>query len=75
MGRCHPSPGEGEAQTVSSNIHHCSFQAHVSFKPSVARQRKCSNCSETAVDGELVVMYDVNREEKAGELEVGETNL
>lgn len=47
----------------------------MSFKPSVARQRKCSNCSETAVDGELVVMYDVNREEKAGELEVGETNL
>uniref|UniRef100_A0A8C0RUE9 Inter-alpha-trypsin inhibitor heavy chain 2 n=1 Tax=Canis lupus familiaris TaxID=9615 RepID=A0A8C0RUE9_CANLF len=45
-------------------------KAHVSFKPSVARQRKCSNCSETAVDGELVVMYDVNREEKAGELEV-----
>ncbi|XP_040501377.1 inter-alpha-trypsin inhibitor heavy chain H2 [Ursus maritimus] len=45
-------------------------KAHVSFKPSVAQQRKCSNCSETAVDGELVVMYDVNREEKAGELEV-----
>ncbi|XP_006741368.1 inter-alpha-trypsin inhibitor heavy chain H2 [Leptonychotes weddellii] len=45
-------------------------KAHVSFKPSVVQQRKCSNCSETAVDGELVVMYDVNREEKAGELEV-----
>lgn len=47
-----------------------SFQAHVSFKPTVAQQRKCSNCSETAVDGQLLVMYDVNREEKAGELEV-----
>ncbi|XP_003473566.2 inter-alpha-trypsin inhibitor heavy chain H2 [Cavia porcellus] len=45
-------------------------KAHVSFRPTVAQQRKCSNCSETAVDGELVVMYDVNREEKAGELEV-----
>ncbi|XP_004379762.1 inter-alpha-trypsin inhibitor heavy chain H2 [Trichechus manatus latirostris] len=45
-------------------------RAHVSFKPTVAQQRKCSNCSETAVEGELVVMYDVNREEKAGELEV-----
>ncbi|ELW64998.1 Inter-alpha-trypsin inhibitor heavy chain H2 [Tupaia chinensis] len=45
-------------------------KAHVSFKPTVAQQRKCSNCSDTAVDGELVVMYDVNREEKAGELEV-----
>lgn len=47
----------------------------MSFKPSVAQQRKCSNCSETAVDGELVVMYDVNREEKAGELEVGKNSL
>ncbi|XP_040307426.1 inter-alpha-trypsin inhibitor heavy chain H2 [Herpailurus yagouaroundi] len=45
-------------------------KAHVSFKPTVAQQRKCFSCSETAVDGELVVMYDVNREEKAGELEV-----
>ncbi|XP_007081254.2 inter-alpha-trypsin inhibitor heavy chain H2 [Panthera tigris] len=45
-------------------------KAHVSFKPTVAQQRKCFNCSETVVDGELVVMYDVNREEKAGELEV-----
>ncbi|KAI5929202.1 inter-alpha-trypsin inhibitor heavy chain H2 [Manis javanica] len=45
-------------------------KAHISFKPTVAQQRKCSSCSETAVDGELVVMYDVNREEKAGELEV-----
>ena len=26
------------------------------------------------VDGELVVMYDVNREEKVGELEVGANN-
>lgn len=45
-------------------------KAHVSFKPTVAQQRKCPNCTETAVNGELVVMYDVNREEKAGELEV-----
>lgn len=26
------------------------------------------------VDGELVVMYDVNREEKVGELQVGTNN-
>ncbi|KAM4828462.1 inter-alpha-trypsin inhibitor heavy chain H2 [Thomomys bottae] len=45
-------------------------KAHVSFKPTIPQQRKCPNCSETAVDGELVVIYDVNREEKAGELEV-----
>uniref|UniRef100_A0A8C6R8A6 Inter-alpha trypsin inhibitor, heavy chain 2 n=1 Tax=Nannospalax galili TaxID=1026970 RepID=A0A8C6R8A6_NANGA len=46
------------------------FGAHVSFKPTVAQQRKCSNCSETAVDGELVVVYDVNREDTTGKLEV-----
>nr|KAF6431398.1 inter-alpha-trypsin inhibitor heavy chain 2 [Rousettus aegyptiacus] len=45
-------------------------KAHVSFRPTLAQQRKCANCSETAVDGELVVVYDVKREEKAGELEV-----
>lgn len=44
----------------------------MAFKPTVAQQRKCPSCSETAVDGELVVMYDVNREQKAGELQVGE---
>ncbi|XP_004425438.1 PREDICTED: inter-alpha-trypsin inhibitor heavy chain H2 [Ceratotherium simum simum] len=59
--------GHFEGVPVISKGHQ---KAHVSFKPTVAQQRKCSNCSETAVDGELVVMYDVNREEKAGELEV-----
>ncbi|PNI40228.1 ITIH2 isoform 3 [Pan troglodytes] len=44
-------------------------KAHVSFKPTVAQQRICPSCRETAVDGELVVLYDVKREEKAGELE------
>ncbi|XP_032114036.1 inter-alpha-trypsin inhibitor heavy chain H2 isoform X2 [Sapajus apella] len=45
-------------------------KAHISFKPTVAQQRICPSCRETAVDGELVVLYDVDREEKAGELEV-----
>uniref|UniRef100_A0A674J2I5 Inter-alpha-trypsin inhibitor heavy chain 2 n=1 Tax=Terrapene triunguis TaxID=2587831 RepID=A0A674J2I5_9SAUR len=45
-------------------------KAHVSFKPTVAQQRKCPTCSTTAVDGNFVVMYDVHRETKAGELEI-----
>nr|XP_006130694.1 inter-alpha-trypsin inhibitor heavy chain H2 [Pelodiscus sinensis] len=45
-------------------------KAHVSFKPTVAQQRKCPTCSATAVDGNFVVMYDVQREPKAGELEI-----
>nr|XP_028602901.1 inter-alpha-trypsin inhibitor heavy chain H2 isoform X3 [Podarcis muralis] len=45
-------------------------KAHVSFKPTVAQQRKCPTCSSTAVDGHFVVTYDVNRDSKAGELEI-----
>ncbi|XP_067391129.1 inter-alpha-trypsin inhibitor heavy chain H2 [Emydura macquarii macquarii] len=45
-------------------------KAHVSFKPTVAQQRKCPTCSATAVDGNFVVTYDVRREAKAGELEI-----
>ncbi|XP_066489836.1 inter-alpha-trypsin inhibitor heavy chain H2 [Tiliqua scincoides] len=45
-------------------------KAHVSFKPTVAQQQKCPTCSSTAVDGNFVVTYDVNRESKAGELEI-----
>ncbi|XP_074831644.1 inter-alpha-trypsin inhibitor heavy chain H2 isoform X2 [Carettochelys insculpta] len=45
-------------------------KARVSFKPTVAQQRKCPTCSATAVDGDFVVIYDVNREPKAGELEI-----
>lgn len=45
-------------------------KAHVAFRPTVDQQRKCPTCTETAVDGELVVIYDVNREEKAGKLQV-----
>ncbi|XP_061494282.1 inter-alpha-trypsin inhibitor heavy chain H2 isoform X2 [Rhineura floridana] len=45
-------------------------KAHVSFKPTVVQQRKCPTCSSTAVDGNFVVTYDVNRDSKAGELEI-----
>uniref|UniRef100_A0A8C4UHE1 Inter-alpha-trypsin inhibitor heavy chain 2 n=1 Tax=Falco tinnunculus TaxID=100819 RepID=A0A8C4UHE1_FALTI len=45
-------------------------KAHVSFKPTMAQQRKCPTCSSTAVDGNFVVQYDVNRETTGGELEI-----
>ncbi|XP_038597300.1 inter-alpha-trypsin inhibitor heavy chain H2 [Tachyglossus aculeatus] len=45
-------------------------KAHVSFKPTVAQQRKCPTCPQTSVEGEFVVKYDVAREKKAGELEI-----
>ncbi|XP_029472359.1 inter-alpha-trypsin inhibitor heavy chain H2 [Rhinatrema bivittatum] len=44
-------------------------KAHVTFKPTVDQQRKCPNCSTTAVDGKFVVQYDVLRE-TASELQI-----
>ncbi|RLW02000.1 hypothetical protein DV515_00007599 [Chloebia gouldiae] len=46
------------------------MEAHVSFKPTMDQQRKCPKCSSTAVDGNFVVQYDVNRETTGGELEI-----
>ncbi|TSK13145.1 Inter-alpha-trypsin inhibitor heavy chain H2 [Bagarius yarrelli] len=43
-------------------------KAHVVFKPSLQQQRKCSNCTESAVDGIFTVRYDVERDSNAGEL-------
>lgn len=43
-------------------------KAHVVFKPSLQQQRKCSNCTDSAVDGVFTVRYDVERESNAGEL-------
>ncbi|XP_012680854.2 inter-alpha-trypsin inhibitor heavy chain H2 isoform X1 [Clupea harengus] len=47
-------------------------KAHVSFKPSLQRQRKCHNCTESAVDGIFTVKYDVERDSNAGELQVSD---
>lgn len=48
-------------------------QAHISFKPHLQQQRKCSNCSGSAIDGAFTVKYDVNRDSNAGELQVSPT--
>ncbi|XP_078533219.1 inter-alpha-trypsin inhibitor heavy chain H2 [Lissotriton helveticus] len=37
-------------------------RAHISFRPTVDQQRKCPDCSATAVDGNFVVKYDTKRE-------------
>uniref|UniRef100_A0A3Q4AV92 VIT domain-containing protein n=1 Tax=Mola mola TaxID=94237 RepID=A0A3Q4AV92_MOLML len=49
-------------------------KAHVVFKPTYLQQRKCENCSETAVDGIFTVQYDVTRDNNAGELQVLHTD-
>ncbi|KAL2102608.1 hypothetical protein ACEWY4_001776 [Coilia grayii] len=47
-------------------------KAHVSFRPSLQQQRKCHNCTDSAVDGVFTVRYDVQRENDAGELQVSD---
>uniref|UniRef100_A0A3B3Z7P9 VIT domain-containing protein n=1 Tax=Periophthalmus magnuspinnatus TaxID=409849 RepID=A0A3B3Z7P9_9GOBI len=44
-------------------------KAHIVFKPSLQQQRKCSNCTDSAIDGVLNVIYDVKRDNN-GELQV-----
>uniref|UniRef100_A0A4W3IQP1 Inter-alpha-trypsin inhibitor heavy chain 2 n=1 Tax=Callorhinchus milii TaxID=7868 RepID=A0A4W3IQP1_CALMI len=45
-------------------------KAHVSFKPTLDQQRKCPNCSDSAIDGSIVVRYDVKRELNGGSIQV-----
>ncbi|KAE8616620.1 hypothetical protein XENTR_v10008845 [Xenopus tropicalis] len=44
-------------------------KAHISFKPTLDEQRQCPTCSTTAVNGNLLVKYDVKRE-KSSHLQV-----
>uniref|UniRef100_A0A8C8D7I5 Inter-alpha-trypsin inhibitor heavy chain 2 n=1 Tax=Oncorhynchus tshawytscha TaxID=74940 RepID=A0A8C8D7I5_ONCTS len=47
-------------------------KAHVVFKPSLQQQRKCENCTTSAIDGIFTVRYDVLRDSNAGELHVSD---
>lgn len=38
-----------------------SFQGHISFKPTLDQQRNCANCSQSLLDGDFTVRYDVKR--------------
>ncbi|KAI5617774.1 inter-alpha-trypsin inhibitor heavy chain H2 precursor [Silurus asotus] len=62
----------GEHFKGITKITHTKQKAHVVFKPSLQQQRKCSNCTETAVDGVFTVQYDVEREGNEGELVVSD---
>ncbi|XP_038668467.1 inter-alpha-trypsin inhibitor heavy chain H3-like isoform X5 [Scyliorhinus canicula] len=45
-------------------------KAHVSFKPTLEQQRKCPDCHETILDGDFIVIYDVNRDLSAGSVQI-----
>nr|XP_046235574.1 inter-alpha-trypsin inhibitor heavy chain H2 [Scatophagus argus] len=47
-------------------------KAHVVFKPNLQQQRKCENCTGSAIDGVFSVRYDVTRDSNAGELQVSD---
>ncbi|XP_075405125.1 inter-alpha-trypsin inhibitor heavy chain H3 isoform X2 [Tenrec ecaudatus] len=40
-------------------------KGHVSFKPSLEHQRSCPTCSDTLLNGDFIITYDVNRESPA----------
>lgn len=39
-----------------------SLQGHVSFKPSLDQQRSCPTCTDSLLNGDFTIVYDVNRE-------------
>ncbi|KAK2832429.1 hypothetical protein Q7C36_015891 [Tachysurus vachellii] len=62
----------GEHFKGLTTITHTKEKAHVVFKPNLQQQRKCSTCTESAVDGVFTVRYDVDREGNTGELLVSD---
>ncbi|XP_052410357.1 inter-alpha-trypsin inhibitor heavy chain H2 [Carassius gibelio] len=62
----------GQRLADLAKITHTKEKAHIVFKPTLQQQRKCENCTESAVDGVFTVKYDVERESNAGELQVSD---
>ncbi|KAM9813887.1 inter-alpha-trypsin inhibitor heavy chain H3-like [Neosynchiropus ocellatus] len=48
---------------------HSGHEASVHFYPTVDQQKTCSGCGETGLNGDLVIVYDVNRENSLGDIE------
>ncbi|CAL8318366.1 unnamed protein product [Lota lota] len=47
-------------------------KAHIVLRPTMQQQRKCENCTASALDGLFKVTYDVERDSNAGELQVSD---
>ncbi|KAM6986274.1 inter-alpha-trypsin inhibitor heavy chain H2 [Aplochiton taeniatus] len=62
----------GEHFTGMTKVTSSKDKAHVVFKPSWQEQRKCDNCTTSAIDGIFTVRYDVQRDSNAGELQVSD---
>lgn len=46
------------------------FQAWVYFYPSENQQKTCDNCGDQGMNGDLVIVYDVNRDTSLGDIKV-----
>ncbi|OCT85716.1 hypothetical protein XELAEV_18023887mg, partial [Xenopus laevis] len=51
-------------------INHTEKQAQITFKPTMDQQRKCPKCTETLLDGDFLIKYDVKRENSAGNIQI-----
>ncbi|KAF3689546.1 Inter-alpha-trypsin inhibitor heavy chain H3 [Channa argus] len=45
-------------------------KVQISFSPTLEQQKKCPGCNGTIMDGDLIIKYDVYREEVLGEVQV-----
>uniref|UniRef100_A0A3Q2QG18 VIT domain-containing protein n=1 Tax=Fundulus heteroclitus TaxID=8078 RepID=A0A3Q2QG18_FUNHE len=64
----HTSLGERFEELIQLTV--TKDKAHAVFKPNLQQQRKCENCTDSAIDGVFSVAYDVTRDSNAGELQV-----
>lgn len=48
----------------------CVFQAWVHFYPTVDHQKSCDSCDDNGMNGDLVIVYDVNRNTSLGDIKV-----
>ncbi|XP_036004735.1 inter-alpha-trypsin inhibitor heavy chain H2 [Fundulus heteroclitus] len=66
----HTSLGERFEELIQLTV--TKDKAHAVFKPNLQQQRKCENCTDSAIDGVFSVAYDVTRDSNAGELQVSD---
>uniref|UniRef100_A0A6I8SSC0 Inter-alpha-trypsin inhibitor heavy chain family member 4 n=1 Tax=Xenopus tropicalis TaxID=8364 RepID=A0A6I8SSC0_XENTR len=52
------------------HINRTENQAQITFKPTMDQQRTCPECTETLLDGDFLIKYDVKRENVAGNIQI-----
>ncbi|XP_055468449.1 inter-alpha-trypsin inhibitor heavy chain H4 [Psammomys obesus] len=60
------TPELAEALTTSQN----KTRAHIRFKPTLSQQQRSQNEQDTALDGDFIVRYDVDRSVSGGSIQI-----